>query len=422
MRLHLLTTLSIAAAATLTLASCGGNDGPKYGDPAVKASPSSLTYAVAGGSNAVQLTATVAWVLDGYTSDVQKWITVTPTSGDPSKEAQVITITAAANTDVERSATITFKQVDGTLKATVSVSQDAYYPEVSASTVSAVSKNEGYKYQRYELTGIVKNLKSDGTFDLVDATGSIVVSGLNASEAAYGTSGGALSNVKERDTVTIVGYRISDNGAVKIAYGFLKSVTAYTEASADDVETVKFPYTATFSNGAEKFIINNKVFPYAFDALWTNSSAEGWVANAFKEAQLYATETWLISPMIDMTGAVKPILVFNHAVQFFTDIDMAKEQTTLMMRVKGGEWTKVYIDFSYPDDLTSEVMTSENVNLADYIGSTIQIAFKYVSDETNEAGKWRVVDFSVKEDTEEAQGDNSGGAEDYNKPGWNWDD
>ena len=415
-----MTTLAAAAIVTLAAVACGKKDTVKA-TPSVKASPSTLTYAVSGGSNAVQMTSNGDWTLDGYTSDVQKWLTVTPSSGNSSDAAQVITFTAAANTGLERTATITFKQVEGTAKATVAVSQAAYYPPVSTSTASAVSKlTDVYKYQSYQLTGVVKNLKNDGTFDLVDETGTIVVNGLSASEVAYGTAGGALANVKERDTVTIIGYVVNVSGKNQVSYAYLVKVVTYSEPSADAAETVNFPYSATFTKGADKFFVNNKVFPYAFDALWTNSTAEGWTANAYNASQKYATESWLISPMINMTGAKAPVLVFNHIVQFFQNIDVAKDQTSLWVRKKGGSWTKLAISFSYPDDLGSSVMTSENINLKDYIGATIQFAFKYVSDETNEAGKWQIIDFNVKEDEEPAQGDNTDGAEDYNKPGWDW--
>ena len=415
MKLHSLTALTAAALAMLVVASCG-KKGPEYGDPAVKVSPGTLTFTVDGGSNTVSLQATVAWTVENGSS----WITVSPVSGNPSKESQSVTVTVARNSDIERSASVTFKAADGTLKSVLQISQDAYIPEIVKTTIADVSKVSAYIYQRYELTGTVKNLKSDGTFNLVDDSGSIIVAGLNASDMGYGKTGGKLSDVKERDTVTIVGYKADVDGKATIVYAYLSSVDAYTEPSADSAESVSFPFTATFSKGTEKFIVRNEVFPYAFDALWVNSASEGWAANAYKESQNYATESWLISPKIDMTGANKPILVFNHIVQFFTDIETAQNQTSLYVREDGGDWKKVAITFSYPDELGSETMTSEEINLSAYIGKKIQFAFKYVSDEANEAGKWQIIDFSVKENEEKAQEDNTGGTEDYNKPGWDW--
>ena len=108
---------------------------------------------------------------------------------------------------MERTATVTFKQTDGALTAKLTINQEAYIPEVQTIDVSSMSKLANiYKYQRFQLTGVVKSLKSDGSFNLVDGTGSVQVAGLSASEVAYGTQGGKLDNVKERGTVTIIGY------------------------------------------------------------------------------------------------------------------------------------------------------------------------------------------------------------------------
>ena len=54
------------------------------------------------------------------------------------------------------------------------------------------------------------------------------------------------------------------------------------------------------------------------------------------------------------------------------------------------------------------------------IGSVIQITFKYVSDESKEAGTWQILKVEVKKSEEPTQPDNSSGTEDYDKPGWDW--
>ena len=416
MKLHALTKLTAAALVLITLASCGEKE-PKYGDPAVRVNPGALVFDVNGGSQTVDLTATVAW---SVTTDASAWITVAPVTGNPSKEVQAVSINVSANPGLERTGTVTFSQSDGkgTLSATVTINQTAFVPEIKETTVRFL--NDSYKYQRFQLTGTVKNLKSDGTFDLVDETGSVVVSGLSAGEVPYGTNGGKLNNVNERDTVTIIGYVEMENGKPVIKYAYLVAVDNYAEPSFDDAETVTFPWSANFTSGEGKFFVRNEVFPFAFDAIWANSSYEGWVAQAYNAAMKYATESWLVSPYVDMTSAKKPILVFDHVVQYFKDIDMAREQTSLWIREKGGTWKQLSLSFSYPDEQSSATMTSQEINLSDYVGKTVQFAFKYVSDETNDPGKWQILLFDVKENEEKPQDNNTGGTEDYNNPGWDW--
>lgn len=112
--------------------------------------------------------------------------------------------------------------------------------------------------------------------------------------------------------------------------------------------------------------------------------------------------------------------MFDHIVRDFVSVDVAKEQTSVLIRKDGGDWTPASITFSYPETLGSEVMTSEEVKLDAYIGSVIQIAFKYVSDESKKAGTWQILKVEVKKNEEPEQPDNSSGTEDYDKPGWDW--
>jgi|GEM_PF-497369 len=420
MKLHSLTLM--ATIALLALVGCGGDKAPEV-VPSITLGSSTLTVPAAGATKSVQVTSNVAWSLAGYTTDVQKWITISPVSGEASDQAQTISVTVAANTDVERSATITVKTE--TKSATITINQEAYYPEVATATVNDFNKVTAYKYQRYQLSGAVKSLsdKTTGVFNLVDATGSVAVSGLTSKEVAYGTatSDFASLGVNERDNVTIVGYQVMESGKPVVKYAYLVKKVAYSEPNPDDQKTVSFPYTADFTKGVNDFVINNKVFPYVFDAIWTNSAADGMAANAFKDdTHKYATESWLYSPFVDLTNAKKPILVFNHIVNFFASMDVAKDQTSLWIRKQGGTWRQLAISFSYPDELSGTPRESEDVNLADYVGSKVQIAFKYISDETHEAGKWQILNVSLKENAVPVQGDNSDGTEDYNKPGWDW--
>ncbi len=410
MKSHLL-TLAAAVVATFAFASCGEKD-PDYGDPSVKVNPGELNFKVEGGSETVALTATVKWAVENSAS----WVTVEPISGDPSKESQSVRVSVDKNEGEERTATVTFKQAEGTLTAKLTINQEAYVPEVQTIDVASMAELTNiYKYQRFQLTGTVKSLKSDGSFNLVDGTGSVQVAGLSASEVAYGTQGGKLDNVKERGTVTIIGYY--EGG--KVVYAYLVKYEEYSEPSPDTAATKAFPYTADYKAAENGAIVNNAVFPLAFDALWTWSASTGWRASGYKNAD-YTTEATLYTEKIDLKNAEKPILVFDHVVRDFASIEAAKEQTSVLIRKDGGDWTPASITFSYPETLGSEVMTSEEVKLDSYIGSVIQIAFKYVSDESKKAGTWQIVKVEVKKSEEPVQPDNSTGTEDYDKPGWDW--
>lgn len=410
MKSHLL-TLTAAVLAIFAFSSCKKD--PGYGDPAVKVNPGELNFKVDGGSETVNLTATVEWTVENSAS----WVKVEPMAGDPSKELQPVKVTVSKNEDVERTATVTFKQTDGALTAKLTINQEAYIPEVQTIDVSSMSKLANiYKYQRFQLTGVVKSLKSDGSFNLVDGTGSVQVAGLCASEVAYGTQGGKLDNVKERGTVTIIGYY--EGG--KFVYAYLVKYEEYSEPSPDTAATKAFPYTADYKTAENGVIVNNQIFPLAFDALWSWSASTGWQASGNKNDVDYTTEATLYTEKVDLKNAEKPILVFEHMVgRTFADMDVAKEQTSVWVRKEGGEWNKLAITFSYPDEL-GEQTVSEDIKLDAYIGSVVQFAFKYTSEEGKSAGIWQILKIEVKKNEEPTQPDNSTGTEDYDKPGWDW--
>ena len=140
MKSHLL-TLTAAVLAIFAFSSCKKD--PGYGDPAVKVNPGELNFKVDGGSETVNLTATVEWTVENSAS----WVKVEPMAGDPSKELQPVKVTVSKNEDVERTATVTFKQTDGALTAKLTINQEAYIPEVQTIDVSSMSKLANiYKY------------------------------------------------------------------------------------------------------------------------------------------------------------------------------------------------------------------------------------------------------------------------------------
>ncbi len=382
-----------SAVLVLSLTACGGSGGDKE-TPSVRVSPSSLTFSDAGGSQTVSVTANVDW----NASSSDSWVTVSPASGKSSGTAQQLSVTVGKNSSLDRNATITVKSIDGTLTGTIAVTQTAYMPteinDITAKNAAAVSNP--YKYQKYRLSGTVKSLQGNGSFNLIDDSGSLPVAGLNSSDAGYGKQGGALSNVKERDNVTVVGYLEQVGGKMTLVYAYL-----YTAADGG-------------------IVINNPKFPLVFDAIWTRSSSTGWQASGYTGGTSYTTESWLYTEKVNLSGAKKPILVFDHIVRNFNDIETAKDQTSVWISVDGGKFQKLAISFSYPDEQGSSVMTSENVGLSAFIGKTVQFGFRYVSDQSKEAGTWCILKVQAIEDEEPEQPGDSGGAEDYDKPGWDW--
>lgn len=155
----------------------------------------------------------------------------------------------------------------------------------------------------------------------------------------------------------------------------------------------------SFSAGMGSFTLDEKVVPPALKAVWEYSSQYKCMkATAYVNPTNYASESWLISPEIDLAGQTAAYLTFEHAGGYF---GTASNEATLWISKDGGAWAQLTIDSAaYP---TSWSFISAGVwDLKDYLGSKIKIAFKYLSTDTK-AGTWEVRNVSVIAGTYQAE-------------------
>ena len=146
--------------------------------------------------------------------------------------------------------------------------------------------------------------------------------------------------------------------------------------------------------GQGQFTIENKTeLPEGLSYIWSYDSKYGMKASGYASNTNFAAESWLISPVIDLGSATKPVLTFRHALNFFSSVDKAKEEATLWAKAEGGEWTQLS-GIAYPESLSWTFIDSGEIDLSAYAGKKVQIAFKYVST-ASKAGTWEVDDFAV---------------------------
>lgn len=161
-------------------------------------------------------------------------------------------------------------------------------------------------------------------------------------------------------------------------------------------DTVKsLPYSQDFkASGQGDFTIDNKTLPEALTYVWSYDNRYGMKASAYNQ-QAYASESWLVSPVVNLASAQHPVLTFRHAVNQFESIDKAKEEATVWVREENGTWTQL-TGVSYPASMSWSFVDSGEIDLSGYKGKKIQVAFKYVSTATK-AGTWEVDKFSIAE-------------------------
>lgn len=148
-------------------------------------------------------------------------------------------------------------------------------------------------------------------------------------------------------------------------------------------------FSEAFASGIGTFTIDDKTLPegstyvWAFDSKYKCMKASAFVGEAKK-----VSESWLVSPVIDLTEATECTLAFAHAANHFADL---AAEIKVMVKAEDGEWTAV-VPSAYPTNFTFVDATAD---LSAYDGKKIQVAFVYTST-TESACTYEVKDFAVK--------------------------
>lgn len=162
-------------------------------------------------------------------------------------------------------------------------------------------------------------------------------------------------------------------------------------------ETVVFEESFTTSQG--NFEIDNKQLPEGGTFVWKHDAGtpEGgnpyyyMKASAFINKAAKASESWLISPEVDLSTATNATLTFMHIINHAGD--MQTQQTLWVTETSTENWQQVTIP-NYPAGNNWNEVSSGNIDLSAYAGKKIKFAFKYVST-TAAAATWEVYDVKV---------------------------
>lgn len=162
-------------------------------------------------------------------------------------------------------------------------------------------------------------------------------------------------------------------------------------------ETVVFEESFATSQG--NFEIDNKQLPEGGTFVWKHDAGtpEGgnpyyyMKASAFINKAAKASESWLISPEVDLSTATNATLTFMHIINYAGD--MQTQQTLWVTETSAENWQQVTIP-NYPTGKDWNEVSSGNIDLSTYAGKKIKFAFKYVST-ASAAATWEVYDVKV---------------------------
>lgn len=160
--------------------------------------------------------------------------------------------------------------------------------------------------------------------------------------------------------------------------------------------TTEIPANAIYSNlmtTAEtfgQFSIDNKTLPTGLTYVWSSGGANyGAKASAYASGTRYATESWLVSPEVNISGYSNVTLAFDHAARYFATF---ADECQLMVSVDGGAYTNVTIP-TVPAGADWAFVNSGKISIKS--GSKLKFAFKYTSTATT-AATWEVKNIVVE--------------------------
>ena len=155
-----------------------------------------------------------------------------------------------------------------------------------------------------------------------------------------------------------------------------------------------------FTKGMGEFVVEDKDKGDFPGEIWSTNAAHpeyGVVAQAYVSAtqKRYKTESWLVSPRINLKGHNQLYLRFKHAMNYANDEPAANFIGVRISADKGETWSSVTIP-NMPRGNSFEFLSSGDIDLKAYKDKVIQLAFVYKSTSTT-TPTWEITQVLITE-------------------------
>ena len=154
----------------------------------------------------------------------------------------------------------------------------------------------------------------------------------------------------------------------------------------------------SFASGQGAFTVKEITIPSALKTVWTFDAQYGMKATGYASSSKtnYDTESWLISPELDLSGYTTAWLSFDHAGNYANGADLSNFLGLAITEDGGGNWASLPIP-NYPSGSDWNFVSSGEIDLAAYCGNTVQVAFVYKST-SKTAPTWEVKNVRISRD------------------------
>ena len=305
-------------------------------------------------------------------------------------------------------------------KITLNVTKDATVETLSGLTVNmkGISTEGEFNLADGTLTAtagtnnkeVAMNVNAEGTTATAIILPTAAASEQTAINLTFNLSGQSFTYTIDNTSIFEKGTNVTFNANLSINNGKPvvtvgnATITAWTEKAGGDIdvnfdgETQPQPgeeavvLNETFATGQGAFTIDNKQLPNGEGSfVWNHGSFNDdnfMKASAYINSTKYASESWLVSPAIDLSQATTATLTFDHAHNY---VGTAETELTLWVtETSADNWKQLTID-KYGSNFN---FTTATIDLSAYAGKTIKFAFKYIST-TSAAGTWEIKNVKV---------------------------
>lgn len=143
------------------------------------------------------------------------------------------------------------------------------------------------------------------------------------------------------------------------------------------------------SSSLGEFTIEDILLGTGLNHVWAGTDSYGAKASAYVNGCI-ESDSYLVSPVVDLTGCTAPKLTFSHCVNKFDGTGYLTQATLQVREVAEtpAQWEQVTIP-QYSSNADWNFTDSGDIDLSKFQGKKIQFAFRYTS--TNSvAGTWEI--------------------------------
>ena len=169
-----------------------------------------------------------------------------------------------------------------------------------------------------------------------------------------------------------------------------------TEPAPDPTPDPNIPvplWTSPFDANQGNFTIIDKVLPAELTNVWNWAGANYGMKASSYFGRAYASESWLVSPVLDLAAATDCSLTFSHCANHFKAQENFVGACKLMVKEStAADWTELAYE-GLPSG-TSWDFVEATASLKAYDGKKVQFAFVY-SSTAELAGTWEVKGIAI---------------------------